>query len=54
MQAHENTNTGKRFLLSIGVTCAILIAEVIGGYWTGSLALPRTRRTSSWTSSPSS
>lgn len=39
MQAHENTNTGKRFLLSIGVTCAILIAEVIGGYWTGSLAL---------------
>ncbi len=39
MQAHENTNTGKRFLISIGVTFAILIAEVIGGYWTGSLAL---------------
>jgi cobalt-zinc-cadmium efflux system protein len=39
MQAHENSNTGKRFLLSIGVTFAILIVEVIGGYWTGSLAL---------------
>lgn len=39
MQAHENNNTGKRFLLSIGITFAILIAEVIGGYWTGSLAL---------------
>jgi cobalt-zinc-cadmium efflux system protein len=39
MQAHENTNTGNRFLISIGVTFAILIAEVIGGYWTGSLAL---------------
>jgi cobalt-zinc-cadmium efflux system protein len=39
MQAHENTNTGRRFLLSIGITFVILIAEVIGGYWTGSLAL---------------
>lgn len=39
MQAHENNSTGKRFLLSIGVTFAILIAEVIGGYWTGSLSL---------------
>ncbi|MGC9396601.1 MAG: cation diffusion facilitator family transporter [Anaerolineae bacterium] len=39
MQAHENTNTGSRFLISIGVTFGILIAEVIGGYWTGSLSL---------------
>lgn len=39
MQAHENSKTGKRFLLSIGVTFTILIAEVIGGYWTGSLSL---------------
>lgn len=39
MPAHENTNTGRRFLISIGVTFAILIAEVIGGFWTGSLAL---------------
>jgi cobalt-zinc-cadmium efflux system protein len=39
MQAHKNTKTGNRFLISIGVTVAILLAEVIGGYWTGSLAL---------------
>ena len=39
MLAHENINTGKRFLLSIGLTLAILIAEVAGGIWTGSLAL---------------
>ncbi len=39
MQAHKNNHTGNRFLISIGVTCAVLIAEVIGGYWTGSLAL---------------
>lgn len=39
MQAHENNNIGKRFLLSITLTFAILVAEVIGGYWTGSLAL---------------
>lgn len=39
MPAHENTNAGRRFLISIGVTFAILIAEVIGGFWTGSLAL---------------
>ncbi|HNT75175.1 MAG TPA: cation diffusion facilitator family transporter [Anaerolineae bacterium] len=39
MKPHENTQTGRRFLLSIGLTCAVLIAEVIGGYWTGSLAL---------------
>jgi cobalt-zinc-cadmium efflux system protein len=39
MQAHANTDTGKRFLLSIGITAVILIAEIIGGYWTGSLAL---------------
>ncbi|MGB9591563.1 MAG: cation diffusion facilitator family transporter [Candidatus Kryptoniota bacterium] len=39
MQAHENKQIGTRFLISIGVTFAILIAEVVGGYWTGSLAL---------------
>jgi cobalt-zinc-cadmium efflux system protein len=39
MQPHENTTIGKRFLVSIGVTFAILMTEVIGGYWTGSLAL---------------
>jgi cobalt-zinc-cadmium efflux system protein len=39
MHAHENNNTGNRFLISIGVTFIILIAEIAGGYWTGSLAL---------------
>ena len=39
MHPHEGTNTGSRFLLSIGLTLAILIAEVVGGLWTGSLAL---------------
>jgi len=39
MHHHEDTNTGSRFLLSIGLTLAILIAEVAGGLWTGSLAL---------------
>lgn len=39
MHHHEDNNTGSRFLLSIGLTLAILIAEVVGGLWTGSLAL---------------
>jgi len=39
MLPHNNTNTGNRFLLSIGLTFAILIAEAAGGFWTGSLAL---------------
>ncbi len=39
MPPHETALLGKRFLLSIGITLAILLAEVIGGFWTGSLAL---------------
>lgn len=39
MPAHENNQIGTRFIISIGVTFIILIAEVVGGYWTGSLAL---------------
>lgn len=39
MPAHDTALMGKRFLISIGITLAILLAEVIGGYWTGSLAL---------------
>ncbi len=39
MPAHEDNQIGTRFLISIGVTFIILIAEVLGGYWTGSLAL---------------
>jgi len=39
MRAHATDAMGRRFLISIGVTFAILIAEVAGGFWTGSLAL---------------
>ena len=39
MPPHENSAIGKRFLLSIGLTALILVAEVMGGLWTGSLAL---------------
>jgi cobalt-zinc-cadmium efflux system protein len=39
MPAHDTTLMGKRFLISIGITLAILLAEVLGGFWTGSLAL---------------
>jgi len=36
---HETNILGRRFLISIGITLAILLAEVTGGLWTGSLAL---------------
>jgi cobalt-zinc-cadmium efflux system protein len=38
---HPHTHTGveRRFLLSIGLTLVIFAAELIGGLWTGSLAL---------------
>jgi len=39
MPAHDTALMGKRFLISIGITLAILLAEVLGGFWTGSLAL---------------
>jgi cobalt-zinc-cadmium efflux system protein len=39
MQPHENKGIEKRFILSISLTLIILIAEIIGGIWTGSLAL---------------
>ena len=39
MPSHDDATLGKRFLISIGITFAILIAEVVGGLWTGSLAL---------------
>ena len=39
MRPHPDTGIEKRFLISIFVTLLILLAEVIGGYWTGSLAL---------------
>lgn len=39
MQPHPDTGIEKRFLISIAITALILFAEVIGGFWTGSLAL---------------
>jgi cobalt-zinc-cadmium efflux system protein len=39
VQAHHNPGVEKRFILSIAITTLVLVAEVIGGIWTGSLAL---------------
>jgi cobalt-zinc-cadmium efflux system protein len=39
MQPHSNQPLERRFLFSMGLTLVILFAEVIGGFWTGSLAL---------------
>ena len=39
MPPHTNPALEKRFLLSLALTLAILIAEVLGGFWTSSLAL---------------
>lgn len=39
MKPHPNKSLENRFILSIVLTTIILVAEIIGGYWTGSLAL---------------
>lgn len=39
MQPHQNRGVERRFILSMSLTALILVAEVIGGLWTGSLAL---------------
>lgn len=39
MNPHANPGVEKRFILSIAITSLILLAELIGGIWTGSLAL---------------
>jgi cobalt-zinc-cadmium efflux system protein len=39
MNSHVDEFLKKRFVLSVLLTSAILIAEVVGGLWTGSLAL---------------
>jgi cobalt-zinc-cadmium efflux system protein len=39
MNPHPSKTLENRFVLSMLLTTAILIAEVVGGYWTGSLAL---------------
>jgi cobalt-zinc-cadmium efflux system protein len=39
MHPHLNTGVEKRFIISLCLTLIILVAEVAGGLWTGSLAL---------------
>lgn len=39
MKPHANEAVQKKFILSIILTALILVAEVVGGIWTGSLAL---------------
>ncbi len=39
MQPHQNKGVEKRFIISISITVVILVAEVVGGLWTHSLAL---------------
>ncbi len=39
MKPHNNESTEKSFILSLSLTAVIFIAELIGGIWTGSLAL---------------
>jgi cobalt-zinc-cadmium efflux system protein len=39
MHPHDHHGLENRFIISIVLTTLILIAEVIGGFWTGSLAL---------------
>jgi len=39
MPAHEDTKLEGRYLLSILITAVVLVAEIVGGIWTGSLAL---------------
>lgn len=39
MRPHNDTHIENRFILSIVLTALILVAEIIGGIWTGSLSL---------------
>jgi cobalt-zinc-cadmium efflux system protein len=39
MPDHEDTKLEGRYLLSILITAVVLVAEIVGGIWTGSLAL---------------
>ncbi len=39
MRQHQNQAIENRFLISLALTALILVAEVLGGLWTGSLAL---------------
>jgi cobalt-zinc-cadmium efflux system protein len=39
IDSHAEADTGRRFVLALTLTSLILVAETIGGLWTGSLAL---------------
>ncbi|HEY3345958.1 MAG TPA: cation diffusion facilitator family transporter [Anaerolineaceae bacterium] len=39
MKSHQSQIVENRFLLSIGITIVVFFAELIGGFWSGSLAL---------------
>jgi cobalt-zinc-cadmium efflux system protein len=39
MIPHPSKSIERRFLIAIALTCSILIVELVGGWWTGSLAL---------------
>lgn len=39
MMQHPSKSIESRFLLAIAITCSILALELVGGWWTGSLAL---------------
>ncbi|NMC10706.1 MAG: cation transporter [Methanothrix sp.] len=39
MMQHPSKSIESRFLISIALTCSIFIIELVGGWWTGSLAL---------------
>ncbi len=39
MQNHEDSKLEGRYLYSILITSLVLVAEIVGGIWTGSLAL---------------
>lgn len=39
MQPHQSQSVARRFLISIAITTVIFLAELVGGIWTGSLAL---------------
>ena len=37
--AHANPQLERRFVLTLGISLLVFLAELIGGWWTGSLAL---------------
>lgn len=39
MNGEDRRHTQRRFILALSLTASILVAEIIGGLWTGSLAL---------------